>query len=232
MIYSAKHNFIFLKTTKTAGTSFEIALSKYTSSQDIVTPISDEDEKTRQALGFHGPQNYLKPPGFLERLGLRQPRKRFYNHIPAAQLRAELEAELFDRALKVSIVRNPYDLAVSRYFWSHRRQEETSPAHFRQWLLSHPPVLKKNRLITHIDGRSAVDLMIRFEAFEEGLTRFAAQAGLPATLYAEFDAIRAKGQYRPKRARTKDLFEAFPEGRAVIAGIFAEDIELYHYSCP
>ncbi|WP_421693402.1 hypothetical protein [Aestuariivirga sp.] len=232
MIYSAQHNFIFLKTTKTAGTSFEIVLSKYADPADIVTPISDEDEKTRQALGFPGPQNYLEPPGLLQRLGFRKASKTFYNHIPAAEVRAKLGAELFGRALKVSIVRNPYDLAVSRYFWSHRRQDDTSPAHFRAWLLSHPPVLKKNRLITHIDGQSAVDLMIRFEAFEEGITRFAAQTGLPGTLYAEFDAMRAKGQYRPKRAKTADMFEGFAEGKAVIAQMFAEDIERYHYSCP
>ena len=71
MILSKAHNFIFLKTTKTAGTSFEIALSKYAGPEDVVTPISDEDELTRSRLGYRGPQNFLEPPGFLERVGLR-----------------------------------------------------------------------------------------------------------------------------------------------------------------
>ena len=43
MILSVQRKFIFLKTTKTAGTSFEIALSKYSSPKDTVTPINRED---------------------------------------------------------------------------------------------------------------------------------------------------------------------------------------------
>jgi len=78
MILSKTNNYIFLKTTKTAGTSFEIALSKYVGPDDVVTPISEEDEATRAKLGYRGPQNYLEqPPTLLERLGLRRQRRRF-----------------------------------------------------------------------------------------------------------------------------------------------------------
>jgi len=61
MIISHEHKFIFIKTNKTAGTSIEIALSKYCGSNDIITPISDEDEEIRRQLGYRGPQNYLYP---------------------------------------------------------------------------------------------------------------------------------------------------------------------------
>jgi len=232
MIISTRNNYLFLKTTKTAGTSFEIALSKYAAPEDVITPISDEDEATRAALGHRGPQNYLKPPGLLQKLGLRRPENRFYNHIPAAEVRDLIGAEAFSRLFKVAIVRNPYDLALSRYYWSHRREGGTSPEHFRQWLLSRPAVLTKNHPITHIGGRSAVDMMIRFEHFRDDIPAFAAKVGLPDTLFAEFDAIRAKGQYRPKRARTGEMFAGFEEGKAVIAELFAEDIATYGYSCP
>lgn len=232
MIISTKHNYIFLKTTKTGGTSFEIALSKYAGPDDIVTPISDEDEQTRSALGYCAPQGYLKSPGLLERLGLRRPEKKYFNHIPAAQVREHVGREAFARFFKVAIVRNPYDLAVSRYFWSHRREDVTSPEHFRQWLLSRPSVLTKNYNITHIDGASAVDFMIRFEHFNDDIGTFARKAGLPDTLFGEFDAIRAKGQYRPKRAKTTDMFAGFDKGKAIVAELFAQDIETYNYSCP
>ena len=60
MIISHDYKFIFLKNRKTAGTSIEIALSKFCGPNDVITPISPEDEATRKELGYRGPQNYLE----------------------------------------------------------------------------------------------------------------------------------------------------------------------------
>ncbi len=61
MIVSHKHKFIFLKTNKTAGTSIEIALSKFCGEDDIITRISPKDEQTRRDLGYRGAQNFQAP---------------------------------------------------------------------------------------------------------------------------------------------------------------------------
>lgn len=232
MILSVRRKFIFLKASKTAGTSLEIALSKYAASEDIVTPITPEDEDTRRALGYPGPQNYLAPPGLLQRLGLKRPKMRFFNHMRANAIREELGAEVFDTYLKVAVIRNPYDMVVSRYFWIHRDDEQASDGHFRQWLLSRPKSMYKNHKITHIDGVSVVDFMIRFENFREDLGAFARRIGLPDTFYDEFNAIKAKSSFRPKRATTHEMFRDFEEGRKVVAEMFAEDIDTYGYTCP
>jgi hypothetical protein len=59
MILSHSHKFIVFKTRKTGGTSLEIALSKYVSAKDVVTPIAAIDEEIRASLGFSGPQNHV-----------------------------------------------------------------------------------------------------------------------------------------------------------------------------
>jgi len=55
MIISHEHKFIFLKTRKTAGTSIELALSHLCGPDDIVTPMSPNDDyydsHTREVVG-------------------------------------------------------------------------------------------------------------------------------------------------------------------------------------
>ena len=85
MILSHEHRFIFLKTNKTAGTSIEIALSKFCGEKDVITPVVMEDEEIRSRLGYRGPQNYAAPLKDyrlrdLARLVVRRKRKaRYYN---------------------------------------------------------------------------------------------------------------------------------------------------------
>jgi len=231
MILSKKHNFIFLKTSKTAGTSFEIALSKFLGDDAIITPISPEDEVLRAGLGFRGPQNHFSGwRRVLHAVGARPLRPTFYNHIPAEELLALVGRPLFASFQKASIVRNPFDMAISLFFWQHRNNPDLSLDHFRPWLLSRPSGLFKNRSITHVQGDCVVDCMIRYEAFEEDITAFSKRVGLPVSLYGEFASIQAKGQHRPKRASTTTMFEGFDAGRALIEDVFRDDIRTYGYA--
>jgi hypothetical protein len=58
MIISHEHKFIFLKTRKMAGTSIEIALSRFCGDEDIITPINVPDERLRETLCYRGLQNF------------------------------------------------------------------------------------------------------------------------------------------------------------------------------
>ena len=80
MIVSHKLKVIFIKTKKVAGTSFEIALSKYCGERDIITPISDDDEHIRKDMGYVCAQNYEKSQWNVPNLNflVSEP---FYNHM-------------------------------------------------------------------------------------------------------------------------------------------------------
>lgn len=247
MILSHSHRFIFLKTRKTGGTSFEIALSKYLSDADVITPVAPGDESLRASLGYRGPQNHLFGPDAAEPGSGLAPPLKFYNHMEAGDVRARVPGNVFDDYLKVAIVRNPFDYVVSWYYWERARFAPTSREDFRLWLRFHhanraeiearyrrrlqtnPGPFASNRLITHIDGRSVVDLMIRYENLEADIAALAHRTGLPASLYHDFGSIRAKGDYRPAAATSQAMFAGNPEGRRIIEDMFAEEIATYKY---
>ena len=58
MILCHKYRFIFLKTNKTAGTSVEIALSRFCEERDIVTHLSPEEETLRESVGGRASEHY------------------------------------------------------------------------------------------------------------------------------------------------------------------------------
>lgn len=62
MILSYKNKFIFIKNTKVAGTSIEIALSSICGEEDIITPVSKKDELVRLEQFNSRCMNYAHEP--------------------------------------------------------------------------------------------------------------------------------------------------------------------------
>src|SRR5918997_5095351 len=123
MIISHKHKFIFLKTRKTAGTSIEIALSRLCGDRDIITPIG-QDERFRREFSHRGSQNFrVASPEREPNDG--RPRKEvdYYNHIPAERVRVLIGTAIWDEYYKFCFERNPWDKAISLYFWLTRNRD-------------------------------------------------------------------------------------------------------------
>ena len=122
-----KEKLIFCKGLKNAGTSFEIALSKYCSNEDVIGWIENEDEVKRKELGFKGPQNNLyskfelfkkSKKSFLLSYNDKRIKHKFTNHMPLSLIKEELGSQYFNSFKTLAIVRNPYDYIVSYYFYS------------------------------------------------------------------------------------------------------------------
>lgn len=100
MIVSHKYKYIFTKPRKVASTSLEIALSQHCGPEDIITPnISsnkiDDDSYTDRAQNDVG----------------------FFNHIRPSRIKKKIGSKTFNEYTVFTVVRNPWDMLVSRYFW-------------------------------------------------------------------------------------------------------------------
>jgi len=228
MIISHKYKFIFIKTNKTAGTSIEIALSKFCGEGDIITPVTPDDEVTRRNLGYLGPQNYFAPFsdyhfGDFVRLVLHRDKKmRFYNHISAKRIRHLVGDSVWNNYYKFCVERNPWDRLVSLYYW--RNKVEPRPT-ISEFLESGVPKILKTRGFEcyTIDGAVVVDNVCRFENLEEELERIRVRLGLPERI----ELPRAKSSSRKDRRSYRDILSE--DQKETIRELFKEEIALLGY---
>lgn len=224
MIINHEYKFIFLKTRKTAGTSIEIALSKFCGTNDVITPITKEDELTRQEMGFPGPRNYGVPLKYFRKFdwirGIQKgERHKFYNHANAKFVRDRIPAKIWDNYFKFTFERNPFDKAISRYYWS---TVEPRPK-ISEYLNSTRIELLSNWNIYTINDQIAVDFVGRYEYLNDDLETIKEKLRLGLDL----NLPKAKGKYRKSREHYSNVLNS--EARTRIEIVCAKEIAALGY---
>jgi hypothetical protein len=240
MIVSHRHRLIFVRPRKVASSSLEIALAALTGPGDLLTPQTDRDSKGQGEVPegvrprfFHGfDRNGL--PIFIG------------GHDPVAKAFRALGTRL-DDYLIVTAERNPWDRAVSMFYWSQRRNDmrqrpvDAQVAAFRAyvrqsrnalaWRVTPPFVPQPHRALSQtylymLDGVPVVDVILRFERLAEDIDALSQRLGLAVPL--EIDGIRAKTGYRDAASRDLDAFYD-DETRRIIAQACAWEIAQLGY---
>ncbi len=229
MLICHRHRFIFLKTQKTAGTAVEIALRGLMEPGDVITPISREDERLSRTLGRPGPRGFRAPlrdynrRDLLRLLGQLKLKKRFFNHIPAAAVRALVPEAIWNDYRKISIERNPFDKAISSYYWRTRKQ--TQPPSLTRWLQQCPVSEISNWPVYTIDDALVTDVMLRHEQLDQDLQQLSSTLGLPQPL--TLPVQRPKGQVRRDRRPWQEVLDTAGEAR--IRQVCAREIAALGY---
>jgi len=213
LIVSHLHRFIFIKTRKTAGTSIEIALARHCGEDDVITPISAEDEPLRLEWGGRGPQNFERPEFSVNASA----------HSDGRVIRRGVGADVWNSYFKFAVERNPWDATVSYY---HYRFRERPPIPFSEFVLS-PRVerLASNQGKIRINGKLCVDFVCRYESLEQELKSVWSRLGLPgdATLPSAKSGLRPPGD----RVAYRDYYT--PAERDRVADLFAKTIRDFGY---
>jgi hypothetical protein len=221
------YRYIFVKTRKTAGTSVEIALSKFCGPDDIITRDEPADEDIRASLGYPGPQNE-GGIGFRHyrladwwRFLRRRERARFVNHMQAERIRRVIGRDVWDRYFTFCVERDPWDKAVSLYFWRTRDLEP------RPTLLEFLERTKRASLsnfdLYTVGGRLAVDRVVRYENLTVELEEVRTKLGLPEPLVLP----RAKDGHRPEKSPYLELVG--PREKAIIDRMCEREIGCLGY---
>lgn len=225
MIICHKYKFIFIKTRKTAGTSLEIALSQFCDSNDIITPIIERDELIRRNLGYQGPVNCHLPVvnySFKDWVKLLKMERPKYNpHTTASQICPKIiQREIWDTYFKFSIERNPWDKAISLYYFEIRNKK--NPPSFSEFIKTRDKRLT-NFDIYSIKGQMAVNYVMRYENLEMELDKITKHLNLPGKLILP----NAKSHFRKDRRPYREVVGE--NERKIIDQICAREIEYFGF---
>jgi hypothetical protein len=183
MIISHTHEFIFLKTRKTASTSVEMSLSRYCGPMDVITQISPDDEAWRiKHLNTRAQNCILTRPkirgdihqseaGLAQRIAenvygqgnsvVHAKTHEMYNHMPAKDVRALVGERIWRRYLKFCVERDPEEFYLSLYDY-HRY-----PCTIDEFVDS--PAAEGNDRIYCIDGEVGVDHVLPYTRLSAAL---------------------------------------------------------------
>ena len=220
MIISHAWRFIFIKTTKTAGTSIEMALRPYLGRDDIASFLEGRPGQHHLA-----PISAYRPRDFFKMLRGRR-KVRYRQHTAAADIRRWIPSSIWDGYYKWAVVRNPWDRAISSYHWRVKGKKHpdlgidatiTQPEHLDY-------LQRTSWGLYTIGGEVVVDELIRYENLESDLEGVRRHLGLPEPL----SLPRAKGSFRTDHRTYREVLSNETCNR--IAEVCGPEIELMGYS--
>ena len=222
MLVSHRHKFIYTKTVKTGGTSVEAYFERFCMPDNQWSLSHGRDEHVSEAgiIGFRGPD---MPKSCV-----------WWNHMPAAQIKAQLGARTWSAYRKFCVIRNPYDKVISAFYFFRLAQQgaasfedvDRERAEFEQWLL-HQPQLPIDRDKYLIDGKFCLDDVLRYETLSTDLARLCTRLALP---WDPASLPTFKAGIRPKKAKAEALYT--DASRKIVERAFAFELDYFGYSFP
>lgn len=180
MLICHPYKFIFIKPVKAAGTSVECFL------EPLCHDVNEE-------IHEYGPQQ-IYANGIVGYRGPSKDDATYWNHMPSSQIQ-NLHPDLFKSYHKISIVRNPYQKAVSLFLWlgplTYAQAQDMSisdpnrlQALFLLFLRSQPGI---RALLTDyprllIQNKLIIDCILRYEQLSSDLSDLIKHLSLPLSL--------------------------------------------------
>jgi hypothetical protein len=218
-LVSFRHNFIYLRTRKTASSSISMYL------QPFCLPAGEPAMELRplprvSAEGIVSRSWAPAPntPLVWLRMGLMHltGRKIWRTHELARDVRDALDPAFWARALKITSVRNPFTRVVSSFYWhGANKGEDLAALPEARQVRRFRRMVREGRFhddwdIVSIDGAFVPELLIRQEHLEEDLTALADRLGLDTarTRLPVTKKTAASGGGRPSYAALYDAATA------------------------
>ena len=219
VLVSHMKKFIYFKTTKTAGTSVEMALQPYCIPEG--GKVSEQTESLESEVGIVGARG---GKDFVSG-------QRWQNHMPARKIRDDLGPEIWQGYCKVCNIRNPWDKTVSFFHMKFpkikKEDEKTIVGKFRSWIecaSTDFDGLAVDTQFYFIGGKPVADEYIRFDNMAEGLARVCARLDLKIDKLPKTKTL-PRGQ---NRIRYQNYYDE--AGKQKVGQVYRREIEYFGWS--
>ena len=209
MIYSEKHNYIFVHIPKTGGTSIRKALAKTYHKSGL-------EQVPNQAIGV--------------------PSMRPVKHSPAVYIKRAVGLSSWNSFYRFAFVRNPWDWCVSTYHFIKKTRRDPRRSlvskmsfdDFVVWLYNNLESLKRmhqsfngqNSYIINKKGKVLVDFVGRFENLQDDYAKICNNIGIKPKILGTHNGTKHK-QYKEYYTDTTIN---------MVSTIFKKDINIFNYS--
>ncbi len=218
MLVSHLYNFIFTKTSKTAGTSVEVYFEPYCLHEHI--------RSSREGNGM-----CVSDAGIIGQRGYQASRKKWYNHMSASKIRHQLGREAWNNYYKFTTIRNPFQKVVSAFHFEVKNAKKIIEHRqllkffFREWLMLGKLFNDRDRYI--IDNEICLDYFIRYDQLHEGIEHVCDELGLP---FEPERLPQLKSNHRPRKVDYAEYYEL--DTLALVAKHFSYEIRKFGFSIP
>ena len=149
-------------------------------------------------------------------------RTKFYNHMPAREVKNRVSANIWNGYFKFCVERNPWDKVLSHYHMHAAR--EGGLLSLDEYLARGRFPLNYFRYTDRSDKKIIVDRVVRYENLLAELDEVLAHLNIPFNGTLD---VAAKSQYRADRRPYQEVFNH--EQRRIVEKAFAKEIELHGY---
>lgn len=252
MIISENNKFIFFHCRKTAGSSISVFLTSYLGPNDIQIgsvheSITAGNKVTRRMLKealigswgkiaidyIRGQEDYKTGLNKSLKLAYRKTLGPKPQHAHAELVKQAFPEE-FRSFVKFCVVRNPYDLAVSDYFW--RTRNMANRISFSKYLGALkegdtlggivPVGFYSNWPIYTIDDKIVMEHVARYENFKKEITQILEKIGISPTKQIG----NQKTGFRKKSESEKDYRGMYnTETKKLVENLYEKEIETFGY---
>lgn len=238
MIISHKYKFIFIKTSKTAGSSIEAYLSSVCDKDDVFSEIwpANINHQPRNFSGYFNPFPEVHSHFVASRYGhtvrsfaedlrgtLRHfsKRKMFINHLPGRVIRCRVSSRVWNSYFKFCVERNPWDKCVSKYHMVKGRSGKS---------LLFEEFIRRNSLPSNISrytdehGKLLVDRVLRYEKLNQELSDLFFMLKIP---FEGVLGVHEKASFRSDKSGYQHYYDS--ASAEIVRSKFAHEIDLFNY---